>query len=283
MSSPGGTGFSGGIDMTSMRLALAALMLLWTGPALAQGTASGHYDHDSVQVVLSHVTVLAQDNAEGLLDHPNQIRVVLSDQAVPVEALYGAIFPPVRAMAKQGEVHGVMFEFDPADRTRISITPLAKPDDPEASLATISQSNSQGLWRQLTVTATSITADYQDGDGGLTAMFSAPLASDPLTADLKGPAAQSSEQTRVLIARAEAMGHGDLTAAAALTARGASDDMKAMPPEELKAISQQVGEMIRHFKAVKRVVVRQHTAVALLGEGESESLVLEDGVWKVAD
>jgi hypothetical protein len=37
------------------------------------------------------------------------------------------------------------------------------------------------------------------------------------------------------------------------------------------------------LKAVQRVVVRAHTAVALMGEGSWSSLVLEDGGWKVAD
>ena len=107
------------------------------------------------------------------------------------------------------------------------------------------------------------------------------MFTDPVQADLKGPAAQSSEQIRVLLARAEALGRGDLAAAAALSAQGS--DLKAMPPQVLKQIRQAAPQMIKELKAVKRVVVRQSTAVALQGGGSWTSLVLENGAWKGAD
>jgi hypothetical protein len=271
--------------MTFRRLGLAALLLIWAGSSLAAdpGAASGRYDHDGVGIALSHALALAQDNAEGLLEHPAQMRILLSDRDVPIQALYGAIFPPVRAMASRGEVRGVLLEFDPTDRTKLSITPLAKPDDPTATLTTISRSDSNGVWRQLTITATSVAGDYQDDDTGLKVVFNAPLAADPVVADLKGLAARSSEQVRVLAARAEALGRGDLAAAAALTARQSSDDLKSMPPDQLKAMSPAMSAEVRQLKAIQRVVVRQHTAVALLSADESASLVFEDGQWKVAD
>ncbi|HEX4180205.1 MAG TPA: hypothetical protein VHY32_05395 [Caulobacteraceae bacterium] len=271
--------------MTSIRVGLVALFLALAGSAFAQApaTTSGAYDHDSVHIALTHVTALSQDNAEGLLDHPRQVRLVFSDQDVPIGALYEAVFPPVRDMAKLGQVRGVMLEFDPADRTAVSITPLVKPDDPSSTLATITRTNSEGLWRQLTVTETTISGDYQDADTGLRVTFSAPLAVDAIVADLKGPAAQSSAPVRALIARAEAMRSGDLTAAAALTARSASDGVKSMSPEEVKGLSAPLGEMIASLKRVPRVVIRQHSAVALMGGGESANLLFEDGAWKVAD
>ncbi len=49
------------------------------------------------------------------------------------------------------------------------------------------------------------------------------------------------------------------------------DAAKAMP------------ELIKELKGVKRVVVREYTAVALQGDGSWSSLILEAGAWKVAD
>ena len=41
--------------------------------------------------------------------------------------------------------------------------------------------------------------------------------------------------------------------------------------------------MVKELKGVKRVVVREQTAVALQGDGRWSSLILEGGAWKAAD
>jgi hypothetical protein len=185
-------------------------------------------------------------------------------------------------MARSQTVRGVMLEFAPKSPTAMHVTVLSKPEELGASLTNISLSNSQGVFKRLDVSATRAAGDYAGDDGSdFKFNFSAPVFTDPVQADLKGPAAQSSEQIRVLVARAEALGRGDLAAAAALSAQGS--DLKAMPPQVLKQIRQAAPQMIKELKAVKRVVVRQSTAVALQGGGSWASLVLENGAWKVAD
>ena len=266
--------------------ALAALALFVAAPAWADdpATASGHFNRDNTHIDFSHVVALSQDNTEGLLDHGPQVRVVLTDRDVPIEALYGIAFPPVRAMAKAGEVRGLLLEFDPADKTSLRATILAKPDDPAATLTSLSLSDSTGLWRSLTATPGHIAGDFHaKDDADVVFTFSAPLAVDPVVADLKGPAAQASAPVRALITRAEAFRRADLPAALAVTARAARPQLAAIPPEEFKRLSAQAGQMIAAFNAIPRVVVRQHTAAAIMGEGSWSSLVFEDGGWKVAD
>jgi hypothetical protein len=87
--------------MRALAAALAGLALVAAAPALAldPGTAAGHYNGDGAKLGFTHAIALAQDDAEGLLDHGPQVRVLLSQEDVPPAALYGIAFPPVRQMA----------------------------------------------------------------------------------------------------------------------------------------------------------------------------------------
>ncbi|HEY2357768.1 MAG TPA: hypothetical protein VGH86_09990 [Phenylobacterium sp.] len=271
--------------MIARRLVLAAsLALAAAGPALAldPGTASGHFSHEGVKLAFSHAVALSQDNTEGLLDDGPQVRLVLSDVEVPPAALYGVVFPPIIGMARNDAVHGVMIEFSPKDPKAMHVTVLSKPQELGASLTNVSMSNSQGVFKNLVVNATRVVGDYDGGsDDDFKFSFSAPVFTDPLQADLRGPAAQGSEQVRVLVARAEAIGRGDLPAALALSSQGSG--LHGIPPEMVKQVAKEAPAMIRQLKAIKRVVVRQATAVALMGDGSWSNLVLENGAWKVAD
>jgi hypothetical protein len=272
--------------MIAIRLWLAGLVLLCAGSAYALdvGGASGRYARDNVRIEVSRAIALKQDNTEGLLDNGPQLRVLLSDRDVPIQALYGIAFPPVRAMARQGDLRGLLLEFDPADRNSLRVTILAKPDDPTEFVPSLSLSDSNGLWRRLTVDATHVEGEFQSGDNpDLAFSFSAPISTDPVVADLKGAAAQSSEQVRVLNARAQALGRGDLPAALSLTSRQAAAQLRAIPPAQLKQATASMGELIKALKGVNRVVVRKQSAVAIMPGGNFSSLVLEDGAWKVAD
>ena len=126
--------------------------------------------------------------------------------------------------------------------------------------------------------------DFQSSDGAdLAFTFSAPISTDPVVADLKGAAALSSEQVRVLTVRSQALARGDLPAALALTSHQAAADLKTISPAELKPLSASMGELLKALKGVTRVVVRQKSAVAIMPGGDISSLVFEDGGWKVAD
>jgi len=266
------------------RLALIAVLALAAGPALAldPGAASGHFSRDGVTLTFTHAIALSQDNTEGLLDNGPQIRIVLSDAEVPIAALYGVVFPPVTGMARKATVHGVMLEFSPSNPKAMHVTVLAKPRELGASLTNVSLSNSQGVFKSLTVTATRVTGEFDDGaESDFKFTFSAPVFTDPVQADLRGADAQKSPQVLALIARAEAIARGDLPAALALSSQGS--DLRGVPASALTQFKAAAPEMIKGFKAIKRVVVRRETAVALMGDGGWSNLVLEGGVWKVAD
>jgi hypothetical protein len=265
---------------------LAGGLALAAAPAFAldPGMASGHYRKDGLDLSFRHSVALSQDNAEGVLDHPRQLRVLLSDTDVPVAALYGLIFPPVRAMARAGKVRGLLLEFDPADRESLQVTVLAKPDDPRFSLATISLSNSAGLWRRLEVNATRAVGELNPRDDGeLAASFSAPVFSDDVQADLKGAAAQNTEQVRILVARAEAVARGDMPAALALCTEDAAAQLRALPPEVMTPAVKDMLGLIRQLKSARRVVVRRETAAVQVGTGDWASLRREGGAWKAAE
>jgi hypothetical protein len=271
--------------IASLRLSacLSAFALLLAHPAAAldPGTADGRYVENGLKLEFSHAVAVAQDNAEGLLEHPAQVRVLLSDVEVAPEALYGIAFPPVRAMARAGAVRGLLLEFDPADRNSLTISVLAHPADPAQTLSTLSLSNSEGLWRRLDVGATRVTGELQPRDDqDLGFRFSAPVFTDPVRADLRGPAARASEQMRVLKARLDALARGDLPAAQALTAKTSVAALPSLPPAMLKGA---LADYRRQLDKVDRVVVRQKTAAVLLPGHSWSSLVLEDGAWKVAN
>ncbi len=272
--------------MIARRAILAGGLVLAAAPAFAldSGVAQGRYRDDDRDLGFAHAIALLQDNAEGLLDRPNQMRVLLSDVEAPPAVLYGVVFPPVYAMARAGTVKGVLLEFDPADRNALHVTILARPGNPGVSLTNVSLSNSQGLWKRLDASATRIVGELNDdASEHLAASFSAPVFTDPVQADLKGPAAQASEQVAVLIARAQALARGDMAAAAALSTEASAADLGAMPPDQMKAFAKQIPGMLRQLKAAKRVVVRRETAAILVGDGSWFSLVRVGGAWKAAD
>jgi hypothetical protein len=261
-------------------LALAA-----AGPALAidPGVASGRFAHEGVTLNPKHAVALAMDNVEGVLDHPHVLRVLLSEAEVPPSALYGLAFPPVRAMARDGQVRGLLLEFDPAERDEVQITILAKPSEPGEMPANLSRSDSSGLWTRLDVSATRATGELKGDDESGPISFSAPVFTDAVTADLKGPAAQASEPVKVLIARAEAIQKGDMATAASLSTGDFMEKLKGAPPEMLKMAKAELPQMVKQLRSARRVVIRTETAAVFTGDGSWMSLVKRDGAWKAAD
>lgn len=268
--------------MTAFRAALFTLLLIVAGPAFAldPGVASGRYDGDEGKLSFSHAVALAVDAVE---DAPvrKQLRVVLSDVELPPAALTGRAFPPVWKMARDGQVKGLLLEFDPADPNSLQVTVLAPPE-PGYSLANVSLSNSAGLWAQLQVNATRAVGELKaEASENMSFKFSAPVFTDAVIADLKGAAAAAAEPTRVLLARAEAMAKGDMATVAQLSTAAVGADLAAMPPEALKmARAQLIPELIRGLRAPSRVVVREQTAAVMIGKGTWANARKVDGVWK---
>jgi hypothetical protein len=223
------------------------------------------------------------DNAEGFLDSEKGLRVLLSDREVPVSAICGLAFPPVWGLAKAGKLEGLLLKFDPADKTALVATILTVPE-PGYSLGTTSVSNSEGLWSRLEVGPTRVVGALKnDASSRMVFEFSAPVFTNAVEADLKGPAAAASEPVKVLIARAEALGRSDLKAAAAPSTPEAAANFAEATPEMIKQAPKFAAEMIRQLKAPKRVVIRRETAAVMMGPGEWASLTKVDGVWKAAD
>lgn len=255
-------------------LALASVRPAW---AIDPGVAQGRYNDDGVDFKVSHAIALAMDNAEGFSEGEG-LRVLLSDREVPVSAICGLAFPPVWNMAREGQLEGLLLKFDPKDRTSLVATVLTRPE-PGYSMANTSISNSEGLWTRLDVSATRVAGELKaEASDRMVFEFSAPVFTNAVEADLKGPAALASEPVKVLLARAEAIGRGDFKAAAALSA-----DTRAfenIPPEALKEAPRMSALMVRELRRAKRVVIRRETAAVMLGEGEWSSVVKVGGVWK---
>ena len=271
--------------MRALLIGLAAALALGLGSgALAQApaTASGHYTGDGAKLSFAHAVVLGQDDAEGLLDHGPQVRVLLSQEEVPVAALYGIAFPPVRRLAQAGQVHGVLLEFSPTDKTAMQVTVLSPPAETGEFLHSLSLSKSGGLWKSLDASTARVAGAYDGGgEPDLVFEFAAPVQTDPVQADLKGPEAQASEPVKLLIARAQAMARGDLAAAKAMSAK--TSQIQEIPPAMLKQASAEIPSVIKQYRAAKRVVIRRETANVVLDAHSWASLIREDGVWKIAD
>jgi hypothetical protein len=266
------------------RTVLAAAAALAARPAFAidPGVAKGGYRGDDGNFDVSHAVALSIDNAEGLNDDV-RMRLVLSDVEVLPSALCGIAFPPVWGMARAGKVKGLLIEFDPADRTRLTATILAPPE-PGYSLGTTTLSKSDGLWARLDASATRISGELkEDVSDHIRASFSAPVFTNAVVADLKGPAAQASEPVKVLLARVAALQKGDIAAARALSTESAAASFDKIDPKLLVAMRGEVAGMVRELKAAKRVVIRRETAAVILGKGSWANAALVDGKWKVAD
>jgi hypothetical protein len=254
------------------------------GPAFAidKGKASGRFNDDGVDFKVSHAIALAMDNLEGFPDAQKGYRVLLSDREVPVSALYGLTFPPVWRMARTGKLNGLLLRFDPADRNSLVVTVLTKRDDGYQP-ATITLSNSAGVWKRLEASATRVVGELgADASNRMLFDFTAPVFTNAVEADLRGPAAQQSEQVKVLLARAQALSRGDMAAVAALSTAESVAEMSEYPPEVMKQAPQFAAQLIRELRRVRRVVVRRETAAVQLGPNAWSSLARVDGAWKAA-
>lgn len=264
---------------------LAAGLALAATPALAidAGAATGRYKDDALDITFSHAIALAMDNAEGLLDSASELRVLLTDREVPLSVLCGHAFPPVWYMAKEGEVRGLLLTFDPTKRDGMVVTVMAEPE-PGDSLANISLSNSAGLWERLEISPTRVMGELkEDVSEAARFRFSAPVFTNAVEADLKGPAAAASEPVKVLIARAEAILKGDMATAAALSTEASAARMAEVSPEFRAMLAKALPEIVALLRTAKRVIVRRETAMVMLGPGEYANVVKVGGAWKASD
>lgn len=270
------------MDMISRRRALALAAAAVAGPAFAldKGKASGRYNDDGLDFRVSHAIALEMDNVEAFPDAQKGYRVLLSDREVPLSAICGLSFPPVWRMGRTGKLNGLLLRFDPADRNSLTCTVLAQRNDGYQP-ATISLSNSEGVWKRLEANATRVVGELKpDASKGMLFDFTSPVFTNAVEADLHGPAAQASEPVKVLLARAQAIGRGDMAAAGALSTPESMAEFAEYPPEIMKMAPQLSADLTRKLRRTRRVVIRRETAAVMLAPNEWSSVTKIDGVWK---
>ena len=268
--------------------------------AIDPGTATGTLIIDQNVIVLKHAYAHLHDNAEGCLDTPKEMRILLTDREVPQEALAGLKpFLTLSEMLKQDKLRGVLLRFNPATPNSVVITALYPPKDPSESLANktlgdigwspidrlmISDLRVSGTIKQHTDGAKELGRPAEDS-----VRFSAPLFKElPVTADLKGKKALQSPQVVALLAKYAAMTKGDLK-----TVRQYSTDrlnretdvyLSRSGEDTMPMLAQKAVEQEQRIKrGPLRLIVRGNRATLIVGVADCTSMigfVKEGDIWK---
>jgi hypothetical protein len=278
--------------LTFMRFRLlitVVLVTLWSSVAVrAAGDVTGTLTINGKTFPALHLHALLHDNAEGTLPSPTQMRVLVTDRAVPVESLYGLMFLPVADMGRRGEVEGILLQFDPA-----------KPAEVDYTILTLK--GLQTVTKRISITEFKVAGGRASGSFNFTedsfksfpdypqTSFSlridAPVKRPPaITEDLKGADAVNSPQVKVVRAIADALATGNFDAMHKLSSYYAAVRNKediARLGAKAKTTFKSVGtDLKRLIPGVKRVVVRGNSAVVILPETGTFNLVFEGGSWK---
>lgn len=268
--------------------------------AIDPGTARGTLKIGDETIELKEAYAHFHDNAEGLLERPKEMRIVICDRQVPQESLRGIAFLPVTTLAREGKVKGLLLQFDPGDQSKMMVTILRTPSRQGASLMTLSLIDTeQKLLKNLVVSQTRIggEAEYSEkgSSGGndlpkiaYSVKFSAPVFNElPVTADLKGKAAQESPQAQVEREKMNALKTGDFEAVKRLSTGQAKERtdllVSQMGPEARSVAKEIAGEMEQSLKKIDRVVVRGSTAVMIYTDKRWSNFALENDKWKSDD
>ncbi|MHB8068907.1 MAG: hypothetical protein ACYDIC_13535 [Desulfobaccales bacterium] len=287
-----------------MKLLWLLLFLCFSLPqgvfAIDPGQVQGSLQVNGKAIALTQAYAHLHDNAEGLLDRPQELRLLLIDREVPQESLAGIAFLPVEQMAREGKVQGLLLKLDPNDHQRLVVTLLLPPAEPGQTLMT----QTMGVIGQrppleLKISPQRVGGTMEHHDEGQSAIrgmpkldyalrFSAPLFQElPVTAILKGQAAQNSPQMRVLREKARALEKGDFTALERLSTARAYRLTRAFLAQadlEAKAVAKQAAaEMQELSQRLQRVVVRGDRAVVIFAGKQWQNCVRERGEWKSDD
>jgi hypothetical protein len=274
-------------------IALAAATL--SAHAIDAGTVKGTLQIGAERITLSHVVAVQRDNAEGLLDRPNEMRLVLADREVKPEALWGVAFLPVTNLAMAGQLRGVLLRWDPAKPEGYVLTVLSKPAEPGQSLANTTISRTGGALPGVKIADNRVTGNVA-GDGTApkgvvwSANFSAPLMHETkVSAELKGAAAKTSPQAQTLQAAQKGLAKGDWSVQRSLSTPAATRQFDAMmgqagaPDAKQLAEFARMGaaEMAKDIAAIDRVVVRGSRAIVMMGKNTWRQMALDGGTWKI--
>lgn len=281
----------------------ACIVLMAIAPvyAIDPGVAKGTLQINGKQIALTHAYAHVHDNAEGLLDFPKELRIVLSDREVPQESLRGIASLPVTRLAREGKVQGILIRLNPADLHGMYVTLLHRPADPGMSLLTLTRSDTAAeLIRNFRLGGNRVSGvvDHADtnaaGPAEMTRMsysasFGAPIFQElPVTADLKGKAAQNSPQVNVLRKKVVVLKSGNFEGLKPLMSRKAWQHMDVFLKQagtEAKAMSHEMlADLEPSLAKIQRVIVRGETAIAVIDPKSSWfSFVKEEGAWKTDD
>lgn len=282
---------------------LGLLLLLFAGLppyafAIDPGRVQGSLQVNDRAVALTQAYAHLHDNAEGLLDHPQELRLLLADREVPPEALAGIALPAVEQMAREGRLQGLLLKLDPNDHQRLEVTLLYPPAEPGQPLMTQTLRTTGGKAPiELRIGGFNRVGgavehhDERQGETGgrpkltYALRFSAPLFHEmPVTAVLVGPAAQNSPQVRVLREQARALEKGDFESVQRFSTEGANRRRRAFlaqaGPEAESWAKQAAVELRESTRRLKRVVVRGDHAVAIFAGKRWQNFVRQGGEWK---
>jgi hypothetical protein len=261
------------------------------------GVAKGSLRVNEKTITLRHAYAHLHDNAEGLLDKTERLRVLLTDREVSPNALDGIAFLPVMELARQGRVQGLLFEMDPDDPNNAVMTLLFPPSGPDRFLIRqMINSAEDDLFKDWSLTSQRVAGAIErseEREPGLSdfpairysVRFDAPVFNEPqVTADLKGRAAVDSPQARLLFAKADALARGDFAAAQkASTERANRLNQAFLAGAKPDSLAKKAAELKKALQKIQRVVERGDRAVVILPGKQSFSFVREGGEWKSDD
>ena len=264
-------------------LILACLLALSPAPLMAQSTTTGTYAEGDVTIPLSHGVALRKDDSEGILFDEAGIWILLSNAEAGPSSLAGGLFPPVYGMVKQGKLQGLLFVIKPGDHNALSISVLATQDREPGSFRTLSLSKTPALWDKLVVGPHRISGTLVSDETHFS--FDLPIAENPITADLRGAAAQASPQLGLLMANARAWISGDFDAVKATVSHRRQAEINGYTATQRTQLAAIAGPDMKALLAAKpkldRVVVRGDTASIKTPDGAAFDFTREDGVWKL--
>jgi hypothetical protein len=276
---------------------LTLLAVVVPASALDPGTVKGTFEVDGKPVELKFVYAHLHDNREGVLDYKRELRVLFTDREVSPEVLRGLNFLPIEDLAREDKVKGLMFELDPSKPNSIVSVLLAAPKQEGASLVRTTYSTTgMPLFKSWSFTPQRVTGSIDRREerpenssdipsASFALEFSAPVLNEPpVTADLKGPAARTSPQAKLVAEMARLLGAGNLAGFRKLQSERAGRQLdlalKAHGSEVAKQAKAGAADMQKSAAKIQRVVVRGDHAVALISRNEWMTFVREGGRWK---
>jgi hypothetical protein len=300
-------------------LAFLCLILPPAASAIDPGRVQGTLQVNGRAITLTQAYAHLHDNAEGLLDHPRELRLLLADREVPQESLSGlAPLTALARLARDGRLQGLLLKLNPRDPRHLELTLLSPPPASGETLLTrtitVSSKSSSldfplsppgervrvsgekpafnlSLHPQRLAGAFTCPPEPRPGVLGLPNLacslrFSAPLFHEPpVTAVLVGRAAQTSPRVQVLRAKARALGQGDFAALQSLSTAPALQETQTLPapagPDAAAWAKHEAAKLQASLKHLQRLVVRGNRAVVVFGDKHWQDFVREGGEWKI--